>query len=103
MNGGAPALHRFPLGASLGQCCGGVVQLLFEPVCGFAAWLETVGRLRAEGVECALVTPIRGDAAAQRRIVTATTAIGTLGSAPFDDEATALARTMLGEHGKPGS
>ncbi len=35
--GGAPGaqrLHRFPLGASLGQCCGGVVNLLFEPVAG---------------------------------------------------------------------
>src|SRR4029453_19629926 len=28
---GPLALHRFPLGASLGQCCGGLVQLLFEP------------------------------------------------------------------------
>lgn len=25
-------LHRYPLGASLGQCCGGLVQLLFEPL-----------------------------------------------------------------------
>ncbi|MBH2019801.1 MAG: xanthine dehydrogenase accessory protein XdhC [Burkholderiales bacterium] len=28
----APALARFALGPSLGQCCGGVVQLSFEPV-----------------------------------------------------------------------
>ena len=28
----ANELRRFPLGASLGQCCGGVVNLLFEPV-----------------------------------------------------------------------
>jgi len=27
-------LERFPLGPSLGQCCGGVVWLLFEPVAG---------------------------------------------------------------------
>jgi xanthine dehydrogenase accessory factor len=25
-----PQLHRFPLGPALGQCCGGVMQLLFE-------------------------------------------------------------------------
>ena len=25
-------LQRFPLGASLGQCCGGIVNLLIEPV-----------------------------------------------------------------------
>jgi xanthine dehydrogenase accessory factor len=29
---GAAALRRFPLGASLGQCCGGAVDLLFEPL-----------------------------------------------------------------------
>lgn len=34
--GGAATAHleRFPLGPSLGQCCGGVVWLLFEPVTG---------------------------------------------------------------------
>jgi len=26
------ALRRFPLGASLGQCCGGLVNLMFEPI-----------------------------------------------------------------------
>ncbi|WP_374632311.1 xanthine dehydrogenase accessory protein XdhC [Ferrovibrio sp.] len=28
---GGPSLRRFPLGPSLGQCCGGSVTLLFEP------------------------------------------------------------------------
>ena len=28
------AMRRFPLGASLGQCCGGIVELLFEPIVG---------------------------------------------------------------------
>jgi len=101
IDGGVPTLHRFPLGASLGQCCGGVAQLLFEPVCGSAAWLDAVATFRAEGVECALVTPTRGHAVAQRRIVTATTAIGTLGSGPLDDEAAALARALLAEKGDP--
>jgi xanthine dehydrogenase accessory factor len=30
--GGAPFLREFPLGPSLGQCCGGAVTLLFEAV-----------------------------------------------------------------------
>jgi len=30
--GSAPVTHRFALGPSLGQCCGGVVHLRFEPV-----------------------------------------------------------------------
>lgn len=33
---GSRALHRFALGATLGQCCGGVVNLLFEPVAATA-------------------------------------------------------------------
>jgi xanthine dehydrogenase accessory factor len=99
--GGAPALHRFPLGASLGQCCGGAAQLLFEPFHGSGAWVESLAAMRAAGAECALVTPVRGDATAGRRVVTATTAIGTLGSGPLDDEATALARALLAEKGDP--
>lgn len=97
----ARALHRFPLGASLGQCCGGVVQLLFEPFGQHPAWLESIVRLRAEGTVCALVTPVRGDAAEERLVVTATAAFGTLGSALSDREATALARTALGDSGGP--
>ena len=98
---GARALHRFPLGASLGQCCGGVVELLFEPMEGHAAWFEAIVRLQAEGADCALVTPVRGDAAEERLVVTATTAFGSLGSARLDGEATVLARSALGESGDP--
>ena len=98
-DGGTLALHRFPLGASLGQCCGGLAQLLFEPVEGHAPWPQVIWRLRAESVECALVTPTRGDARAERLVVTATTTIGTLGSAPCDGEAVAFARAALRENG----
>jgi xanthine dehydrogenase accessory factor len=99
--GGGVALHRFPLGASLGQCCGGAAQLLFEPLRGSAAWVEALAEMRTADVDCALVTPVRGDATAGRRVVTPTTAIGTLGSKPLDDEATALARAVLAEKGDP--
>ena len=32
-------LKRFPLGAGLGQCCGGLVNLLFEPIVGACDWI----------------------------------------------------------------
>src|SRR5256885_8503981 len=35
-------LRRFALGASLGQCCGGVVNLLFETVPDASPWLQTL-------------------------------------------------------------
>ena len=37
--GREPVQRKFPLGASMGQCCGGVVEVLFEPVAGaMPAW-----------------------------------------------------------------
>jgi len=39
-------MRRFPLGASLGQCCGGIVELLFEPIVGTAeVFAERVSRI----------------------------------------------------------
>ena len=43
-------LERFALGASLGQCCGGVVHLLFEPVStAQRAWVEHAAALATTG------------------------------------------------------
>jgi len=93
--GGGTALHRFPLGASLGQCCGGAVQLLFEPVHASPPWLAALARARADGIDCALVTAVHGAADGGRLVVTATDACGTLGTAACDERAVALARTAL--------
>ena len=42
------SLVRFPLGASVGQCCGGVVELVFEPVTGAArGWVAAACALAA--------------------------------------------------------
>jgi len=99
---GPLALHRIPLAASLGQCCGGVAQLLFEPMHGDAKWLETLAALCAERKACALVVPVRGDAAESRLVVTASEALGTVGASGHDAAATALARTLLDGEGAPG-
>lgn len=58
-----PAVHleRFPLGPSLGQCCGGVVWLLFEPVRGDLADVMAQLRLRRQ-VDSCRVTAIDGAA-----------------------------------------
>jgi xanthine dehydrogenase accessory factor len=94
--GGPLALHRFALGASLGQCCGGLVQLLFEPVYAAAEWLEAVDRCRSERMDCAIVVPVRGDSLVNRMVVTASSTTGTLGSPRHDAEAVGLARSRLG-------
>ena len=36
--GAAGGLQRFPLGAGLGQCCGGLVNLMFEPLDADGDW-----------------------------------------------------------------
>ncbi len=40
--GDARGMHRFVLGATLGQCCGGVMNLAFEAVAADAEWLAPV-------------------------------------------------------------
>jgi len=89
---GRRALHRFPLGASLGQCCGGLLQLLFEPVGGAAAWIDALQKHVSQSEDAVLIAPVRGDVTLQRMVVGPSTVSGTLGSAARDAEALALAR-----------
>ena len=48
-NSSSQQLKRFPLGAGLGQCCGGPVNLLFEPFIGVDEWIEAA--LEYEGLD----------------------------------------------------
>src|SRR5258708_23867387 len=63
-------LQRFPLGASLGQCCGGLVNLLFEPVDGKATWLDALAALRRRGEGAAIVTGADGGAKLGKVVLT---------------------------------
>lgn len=43
------SLRKFPLGASMGQCCGGVVEILFEPIASvLPAWLQDLRALHGQ-------------------------------------------------------
>ena len=97
---GPRALHRFPLGATLGQCCGGVVNLLFEPVPADADWVEPAASRVASAKDCIIVTPVAGDPRAGKLIVdvvggACVVAAGTMGSGKLDDDARAIAQSML--------
>jgi xanthine dehydrogenase accessory factor len=49
--------RRFPLGPALGQCCGGVVDVLFEPVDGgLPGWLRVLRALHGQRQPSVLVT-----------------------------------------------
>jgi xanthine dehydrogenase accessory factor len=93
-------LRRFPLGASLGQCCGGLVNLLFEPVHGEAAWLDALAVLRRRGQDAVVVTLANAPAGAGKLIVTHEEAIGSLDTA-LNVRACELARALLADCAAP--
>ena len=99
-NAEGSALHRFPLGASLGQCCGGLVNLLFEPVVGHMAWLDALAGARREARDAVVVTAANGDANAGKLVVTREAVAGSLGE-QLDRPARELARTLLAGDGAP--
>lgn len=58
------SLRSFPLGASMGQCCGGVVEILFEPFSGgLPAWLRDLKTLHGQREPAVLATRISQTAA----------------------------------------
>jgi xanthine dehydrogenase accessory factor len=69
-------LRRFPLGASLGQCCGGVVNLLFEIVAGGPPWLDALLALHRDRVPCVVVSATHASDNEDKLIVTADRAYG---------------------------
>lgn len=54
-----PTLRSFPLGSSMGQCCGGVVEVLFEPLAGgMPAWLRDLSALHGQREPAVIATRI---------------------------------------------
>ncbi|MHB1373595.1 MAG: xanthine dehydrogenase accessory protein XdhC [Thauera sp.] len=54
-------LVRFPLGASAGQCCGGVMELVFEPLgAGTDGWIAPAQALAASGRPWGRHVPLDG-------------------------------------------
>lgn len=71
----SPLLRKFPLGASMGQCCGGVVDILFEPIAnGLPHWLQNLRALHGQRAPLVLVTHL--EAPYQKAVITADTAYG---------------------------
>ena len=63
-DGEEPLQRKFPLGASMGQCCGGVVEMLFEPISDrLPGWLKDLRALHGQREPAAVVTRLAGGAA----------------------------------------
>ncbi len=85
---------RYPLGATLGQHCGGAADLIFERVPHGADWVQHLWQVVAKSEAWVAVTPIDG-ASDVHLHVSRTATWGTLGDAALDALAIANARTML--------
>ena len=67
-------LRRFPLGAAMGQCCGGVVEVLFEALsAGLPDWLRDLRALHGQREKAARITRVAGH---ERAIITAAQVYG---------------------------
>ena len=85
------SLRSFPLGSSMGQCCGGVVEILFEPVAdGIPAWLRDLRALYGQREPAMLLTRI-SRSASRKTVVTADQLFGD----DCDAALVAKARTQL--------
>lgn len=61
-------LRRFPLGSNCGQCCGGVVDVLFEPLAGIGRLDDVVAAWTARRDDL-LVTTLDADGRPQKAVV----------------------------------
>lgn len=88
------SLRSFPLGSAMGQCCGGVVEILFEPLTrGMPAWLRDLGALHGQREPAIVVTRISRTSPA-KFVVTAEQVFGT-GELEVNAETLAEARAIL--------
>ena len=93
-------LRSFPLGSSMGQCCGGVVEILFEPVTdGIPAWLRDLSALHGQREPAVIATRISRSKPA-KLVVTATEVFG-IDEDQAEPSMLAKARQLLA--GKPAA
>lgn len=90
-----PELQHFALGPSLGQCCGGTAQLLFEPIAHEPAPWRTGLSETLEARKPAIMVTAIGEGACAKLVVTADATFGSLGSEAHDAKATDAVRGML--------
>ncbi len=88
------SLRSFPLGSAMGQCCGGVVEILFEPLGnGIPAWLRDLSALFGQREPAVVATRI-SRSAPEKFVVTADQVFG-IEAADADEKMVAGARDIL--------
>lgn len=93
------SLRSFPLGSSMGQCCGGVVEILFEPVAeDMPGWLKHLGGLYRQRAPAVIATRISQSSPA-KLVITEDEVYGASesGGASPDDSLVDRARRLLSD------
>ena len=86
--------RRFPLGADLGQFCGGAANLIFERIPPGVEWVQLLAEWQQAGEACVLATSATGEG---RMLVRANAAWGSLGSDAADAAVLETARRLLAQ------
>ena len=87
------ALRRFALGANCGQCCGGVVEVMFEPLSGSGhAWLTALKELHDARIAVVMATSSGQPGA---KFLISAEAVTTFGDARCPDTVLSAAQSML--------
>lgn len=98
-NGFSALAIRFPLGAGFGQCCGGVVQILFERVNEETSWIRDLLDCHEQRRPAVIVTEAPADGSCGKHLVTAGSC-RTYGPSALDvHDIASPARRLLGEGG----
>ena len=94
LNDERTTLRSFPLGSSMGQCCGGVVEILFEPIVdGMPAWLRDLAALHGQREPAIIATRISTTAPAKLVV----TANAVFGATDADNGLVSKARKLLAD------
>ena len=93
-----PSLRRFALGPSLGQCCGGDTQLLFEVVATHAGWMEPLRAFARTDAPAVLASSVNGEC--EEKWLITTDQIISAGPPP---DLLATARELLQRSGNAGA
>ncbi len=91
--------HKFALGPGMGQCCGGVVEVLFESVNASKDWIHDLLECHEQRRPAVIATEPPADGQCTKYLVTADR-LRAYGTASFrlDTEITNPARRLLAEH-----
>ncbi|MGH8727407.1 MAG: xanthine dehydrogenase accessory protein XdhC [Burkholderiales bacterium] len=90
---------RFPLGPGLGQCCGGLVNVLFEMLrVPQPEWIGILTEVQRKNQACVVVSVANTRSTGNKLIVTLDGYSGGLGDSELEGEALQVAQEML----KPG-